>query len=136
MKDCQGVEWCEGLEPYLCPCCAALTWMGTPSDGRDVPSDAVYLICAECGWENDGMPEDWESEIAGPNSTTLKEARKNYVVFGACDAHWYEMKTGKELPEGVDDPTSPARLAWMIMTSCPDCGNRTGYGEPCSSCGG
>jgi len=61
-----------GLAP--CPCCghATLTERG------------VYEICPVCFWEDDGQDNaDADQWRGGPNRVSLREARTNFLRFGA-----------------------------------------------------
>lgn len=41
-------------------------------------SEVDYFdICDNCGWQNNG-PEEKESDLAGPNKMTLKQAKEAY----------------------------------------------------------
>lgn len=45
-----------------------------PVCGHDVE---MYDICGVCNWQNSG-PNEKEDDSRGPNSTTLRDARKAY----------------------------------------------------------
>jgi hypothetical protein len=49
---------------------------------------AAWEICEVCFWEDDGQDEaDIDKCRGGPNgSLSLREARTNYLRFGACEA--------------------------------------------------
>jgi len=120
----------------------------------DDPSDVLGFICPVCYWEWDGRDiatKDGDprgvSETFGPNRVSMTQARKNYLLYRACDPHGYRCKTGHELPRGVDGAGRRERpdtyVVWMIMTRCPECGEftdigyseKTGYyGNPCPVC--
>ena len=43
-----------------------------------------YDICPVCFWENDPIQNEDENFAGGANRVSLKEARENYKIFGAC----------------------------------------------------
>jgi Cysteine-rich CPCC len=63
-----------GSDPELlvCPCCSYKTLMRR----------GHYDICPVCFWEDDGGNDP--SRYSSPNHMTLEEARRNFVLFGAC----------------------------------------------------
>lgn len=67
----------EDLTPReQCPCC----------DYISLPERNNYLICPICFWEDDGQNLDKIDESSGPNhGITLREGRKNFREFGACE---------------------------------------------------
>ena len=58
-----------------CPCC----------DYFSLEQRGQYDICKVCFWEDDGLDLDQLDQISGPNHMSLREARKNFATFGACD---------------------------------------------------
>lgn len=60
---------------YQCPCCDYFT----------LTHRGEYEICKVCFWEDSGQDLDRLDEHSGPNHMTLREARSNYLEFGACD---------------------------------------------------
>ncbi|MBR1864571.1 MAG: hypothetical protein IJ806_10845 [Ruminococcus sp.] len=76
-----------------CPCCGYFTLIGSPED-------IAWAICPVCFWENDvGKNEELHS---GANSMTLKEGRRNFLEFGACDRKMLKnvrRPKREELPE-------------------------------------
>ena len=59
-----------------CPCC----------DYISLPERSNYLICPICFWEDDGQDLDDLDSQSGPNhGITLRQARANFVEFGACE---------------------------------------------------
>jgi cysteine-rich CPCC protein len=73
-----------------CPCCHHIT----------LPERKAYDICPVCFWEDDGN-NDPDGD-PGPNgSTTLRLARRNYVVHGVSDLefkHLVRKPTANEMP--------------------------------------
>lgn len=64
-----------------CPCC----------DYISLPERGNYLICPICFWEDDGQDLDQLDMASGPNhGLTLREGRKNFREFGACEASMVE----------------------------------------------
>lgn len=59
-----------------CPCCDHFT----------LDSPGEYDICPVCFWEDDGTDVDTPDSHSGPNHMTLREARKNFALLGACEA--------------------------------------------------
>jgi hypothetical protein len=89
---------CQGLghtirfmsQRFACPCCANLTL------GEQPPG--TYWNCEVCGWEDHpGTFEDLEF-VCGTNAVGLREARANYLRFGASDTGLIS-KVRKPLPE-------------------------------------
>lgn len=60
---------------FQCPCC----------DYFSFKQRGQYDICKVCFWEDDGLDLDRLDQISGPNHLSLREARKNFATFGACD---------------------------------------------------
>ena len=60
---------------YPCPCCGCFT----------LPEKGQYDICPVCFWEDDPSQSMDERQAGGANKVCLKEARKNYLAFGACE---------------------------------------------------
>ena len=61
---------------YACPCCGYAT----------LAEVANYEICEICFWEDDGQDDPEQNEcFGGPNKVSLKEARFNFLVFGAAE---------------------------------------------------
>jgi hypothetical protein len=67
----------EPEKAYRCPCCRYKTLYGR----------AGYEICKVCFWEDDGQDDhDADDVRGGPNGAlSLKQARLNFLEFGACD---------------------------------------------------
>ena len=62
----------EQPEEYTCPCCGEKT----------LSTQGEYDICSNCGWEDDGIMD--EKKYSNPNHMTLKQGRKNYLLYGKC----------------------------------------------------
>lgn len=57
-----------------CPCCGYATLTGR----------GAHEICPVCFWEDDGQDNDASDQRrAGPNRVSLREARRNFLRFGA-----------------------------------------------------
>ena len=60
---------------YQCPCCDYFT----------LSDRGEYDICPVCFWEDSGWDVDSPDQYSGPNHMTLREGRRNFQYFGACD---------------------------------------------------
>lgn len=108
-------EWDKYMEKFVCPCCGC----------RTLDERGVYDICPVCFWEDDAYLVVNNGELKGVrvdndipdealldvpsganNGLTLREGRKNYRKFGACDEkmkrHVRKPKEN-ELPQGKTD---------------------------------
>lgn len=65
------------MEKFTCPCCSYKT----------LDSGGEYDICPICFWEDDPFQFTDPDYDEGANKVSLKEAQKNYTLFGACDQH-------------------------------------------------
>ncbi len=61
---------------YKCPCCGLYTLSEGPG---------AWEICEVCFWEDDPVQREDEAYAGGANAVSLKQARKNYSKFGACE---------------------------------------------------
>lgn len=59
---------------YACPCCGYLT-LDSPIGNFD--------ICPVCYWEADLVQSKNPNLKSGPNNLSLKQAKENFVKFGA-----------------------------------------------------
>ena len=62
---------------YRCHCCGF--W--TLSD----PRSGSYEICPVFSWEDDTVQNEDPAFAGGANRVSLCEARRNYILFGACE---------------------------------------------------
>lgn len=62
---------------HQCPCC---DYFSLPRRGR-------YDICPACFWEDSGQDLGQIDMHSSPNHITLREARANFLLVGACNAH-------------------------------------------------
>ena len=62
---------------YRCPCCGFYTFKEPPGGNYD--------ICPVCFWEDDPIQLEDETYEGGANRVSLKQARENYLAFGACE---------------------------------------------------
>jgi hypothetical protein len=60
---------------HQCPCCDYFT----------LDERGQYDVCPVCYWEDSGADLDRLDEHSGPNHQTLREGRKHFLEFGACD---------------------------------------------------
>jgi hypothetical protein len=63
------------LATHQCPAC----------DYFSLASRGQYDICPVCFWEDSGQDLSQLDAHSGPNHLTLREARANFLRFGACD---------------------------------------------------
>lgn len=62
------------MKKYKCPCCGYFTVYGETGE-----------ICPVCFWEDDPFVDyDDVDTISCANGVSLKEARANFLKFGAC----------------------------------------------------
>ncbi len=66
------------MKKYQCPCCGCYTYSVPPHE------DCGY-ICPICFWENDPFIFSDSEPSDSNHGMTLKEARNNYLRFGACE---------------------------------------------------
>lgn len=62
---------------YTCPCCGYKT--------LDEEPPGTYEICSICFWEDDPVQYYDPDYSGGANTTSLRQAQKNYEWFGACE---------------------------------------------------
>ena len=66
-------------ERYQCPCCGYYT----------IYLRGLHDICGVCGWRDDDFEEEYgqpvEDRPLGPNHVQLREARQNFLAFGASE---------------------------------------------------
>jgi rubredoxin len=60
---------------YECPCCGNITF--------DEKPPGTYDICPVCFWEDDPVQFLNPDYIGGANKVSLKQAKINYLKFGA-----------------------------------------------------
>lgn len=65
------------MKKYQCPCCGYFTY-NAPAE-----EDCGY-ICPVCYWENDPFIDSDSEPSVSNYGTTLKEAKSNFLQFGAC----------------------------------------------------
>ncbi|MED3798350.1 CPCC family cysteine-rich protein [Lysinibacillus capsici] len=62
---------------FTCPCCGYKTLKGKPP--------GTYEICEICFWEDDGVQFYDYDFGGGANTPSLRQAQKNFNIFGACE---------------------------------------------------
>ncbi|MBQ9610772.1 MAG: DUF2974 domain-containing protein [Lachnospiraceae bacterium] len=67
----------ETVEKYKCPCCGYYTFKER--------AGGTYDICPVCYWEDDLIQLNDETYEGGANKVSLKQARINFLKFGACE---------------------------------------------------
>lgn len=81
---------------FRCPCCGFYT-LPERAEGN-------YNICPVCFWEDDRLQQEDDDLEGGANKVSLKQARLNYMEFGASDERFIDRvreATEEEL-EGID----------------------------------
>ena len=76
-----------------CRCCGYLT----------ISMRGYFEICPVCYWEDDEDQFDDPDYKGGANGISLKQAKKNYAGFGACDRRF---RTCVRKPEKDELPTT------------------------------
>lgn len=68
----------NSMKRYNCPCCNYKTF--------DAPiQESIGDICPVCFWEIDFFIKNENSPSGANSGLTLKQARKNFIDFGACE---------------------------------------------------
>ena len=62
---------------YKCICCGFIT--------MDNEDPLYYDICSVCFWENDPIQNENPDYSGGANVVSLKQAKKNFALFGAAE---------------------------------------------------
>lgn len=65
------------MTKYACPCCGFLTYPFPPNGSFD--------ICPVCFWEDDNVQASDPNFYGGANKVSLNEAKRNFVIHGACE---------------------------------------------------
>jgi hypothetical protein len=68
-----------------CPICKTLSFCS-----QDFPGS--YLICKECGWEDDNLQYYDPDYEGGANDVSLNQARENYKLYKISDPRKTEHK--------------------------------------------
>ena len=68
---------------YLCPCCGYYTFSENLGGSYD--------ICNVCFWEDDLIQMNNPDYAGGANDVSLKQARKNFKEFGACEKRFLQF---------------------------------------------
>lgn len=61
--------------------------------------ESISAICPICFWQHDFFQEENIDDNAGPNQVSLREAKENYLVFGACEARFINLVRPSEKDE-------------------------------------
>jgi hypothetical protein len=92
----------QRIDRHQCPCCGYYTLSGR----------GVYDICPVCFWEDDDPTEVFGQPAPdrpqGPNRVQLRQARENFLAFGASEERrkqWVRSPEQEELPD-KDPPPS------------------------------
>ncbi|QWG62484.1 CPCC family cysteine-rich protein [Bacillus mycoides] len=78
---------------YTCPCCGYRT--------IEEPQ-GTYEICNICYWEDDPVQFNDHDFEGGANEPSLRQAQRNFIVFGACEEYFVES-VRKATSEDVKD---------------------------------
>ena len=81
---------------FCCPCCGYLTLTEEPP--------GTYQICPVCAWEDDLVQFDDPGFEGGANTESLREAKQNFMLFGASNKHLQANVRGPSSEE-IPPPT-------------------------------
>lgn len=81
---------------YQCPCCGFYTF--------EKPVNGSFDICEVCFWEDDAIQLADEDYSGGANRVSLRQARENYLQYGACEIDMvpYTRKPNEDELTGSD----------------------------------
>ncbi|API91324.1 membrane protein [Virgibacillus pantothenticus] len=68
---------------YTCPCCGYMT--------LDEEPPGTYDLCEICFWEDDPVQFVDPDYEGGANTPSLRQAQKNFILVGACEARFIEF---------------------------------------------
>lgn len=68
---------------YTCPCCGYKTLEDEPP--------GTFEICSICFWEDDHVQYEDPDYEKGANTSSLRQAQKNFILFGACEEGCIEL---------------------------------------------
>jgi len=79
---------------FPCPCCGFLT--------LSEPPPGTFEVCPVCLWEDDAVQFADPDFAGGANVVSLREARANFVAFGASERRFI----GQVRPPAPDERPS------------------------------
>lgn len=84
------------MNKYKCPCCGYYTFEEKPNGNYD--------ICKVCFWEDDPIQLYDPDYRGGANRISLKQGRRNFIEFGACEKEMipYVRKPLDDELRGID----------------------------------
>jgi len=90
--------------PLRCPCCGC----------RTLTKRINFEVCDVCYWEDDGQDDGDADECrGGPNgSLSLRQARANYLRFGACEVSMIENVRPPRPEEVPGEQRHAEPLSW------------------------
>lgn len=84
----------SGETRYKCPCCGNFTFNKEPCGDYD--------ICPVCFWEDDSAAISDEDFEGGANKVSLKQAKVNYLKYGAVEERFIK-NVRKPMPEEMNE---------------------------------
>ncbi|RFS15142.1 hypothetical protein D0T08_17900 [Emticicia sp. C21] len=82
---------------FTCPCCGYKT----------LTEPEAYDICPVCRWEDDPFQLKGPDSEGGANEMSLKQAQKNFILFGACDEETRKNARQPTIEEPKDENWKP-----------------------------
>lgn len=70
----------KSIELYTCPCCGYKT--------LEIDTPGSFEICPICYWEDDNVQFDDPNYEGGANETSLYQAQRNFLEFGASSSNY------------------------------------------------
>jgi isopentenyldiphosphate isomerase len=88
-------------EKHACPCCGYKTFDEQPNGSHN--------ICPVCFWEDDLFQLNNPDYEGGTNWVSLRQAQKNFAVFGACEKDMIKNIRKPTPDEQRDDNWEPLK---------------------------
>jgi hypothetical protein len=88
---------------FPCPCCGYKTFKHEP--------DGSYDICGVCYWEDDPIQLKEPDYEGGANRVSLRQAQKNFQLFGACEGDMVKWVRKPAPDEARDESWKPLQSA-------------------------
>lgn len=79
---------------YTCPCCGYKTLEEEPPGS--------YEICPICYWEDDNVQFENPHYEGGANETSLYQAQRNFLAYGASNSNYIESVRKPTLSDTKD----------------------------------